>query len=836
MLLAYAWQTLRHRRGAFLGAFLALFCAALTVTACGALMDTGLRGPIAVERYAGTPIVVGADQDVHRTTSTVKKGRTKTKTKAKALSGRVWLPAGLADRLAAVPGVSRVVPELTFPAYPVGADATVSLGHSWDSAPLTPFALTAGQPPRADDEVVLDQQAAARAHLAVGDRVTVRATDAPRSYRVSGIAAPQGVRLDHQQALFFDTAEATRLAGHPGQDTVLGVFPAPGTDPAQLAARLRAAAGQPIAVHTGGDRGPAEFLDAADARIRLVSQGAVMGATALLVAVLVVSGTFALVIQQRARELALLRAVAATPRQLRRLIGREALLIALLAGGPGAVAGLPTADWLYRRFVAAGAMPDTLDLQLGFFPVAAGLAAAVLAGWAAARLAVRRAGRIRPAQALSEAALHTAGRGTGRLVGGLVALAGGVVLTAVLGGLDTEAGAMPVTFCTVLLLTIATALLGPQLARGAAALLTPLLAGSRVSGHLAAARLRTDPRRAAGAFVPVTLLVAMVCTVLFSQSTLGGAAQQQAAAGTTAPWLLAAGAPGVPVQAARAVAAVPGVTAVTQVVRGRVRVDLANYSVQGVDPQGLTRTWDPQVTAGSLDGFGDGDLAVSQVALERLGAHLGGPVHLVLGDGTPVTLTVTAVYARGLGFGDLTVGRELLAPHLDDPLATAVLVATDGRADRAALAAAVKPFPGVAVLDRSQSRQLAAAGERNNAAVNELAMVLVLAFAAIAVANTLAVSTAARGREFALLRLTGTTRRQVLRMLRFEGLGLLAVGLLLGSTIALAVLTAFSSGMTGAAAPQWQWPGYAAVAGLAALLVLAATALPGRLALRGGAR
>ncbi|WP_035847057.1 FtsX-like permease family protein [Kitasatospora azatica] len=205
---------------------------------------------------------------------------------------------------------------------------------------------------------------------------------------------------------------------------------------------------------------------------------------------------------------------------------------------------------------------------------------------------------------------------------------------------------------------------------------------------------------------------------------------------------------------------------------------------------------------------------------------------LVLGDGTPVTLTVRAVYSRGLGFGDLTVGRALLAPHLDDPLASAVLVATDGTPTRAALTRAVGAFPGVAVLDRAQSREVGATAEQSNAEVNELAMVLVLAFAAIAVVNTLAMSTAGRGKEFALLRLTGTSRRQVLRMLRFEGLGLLAVGLLLGSAIALAVLTAFSAGMTGTAAPGWQWPGYAAVLALAGALVLAGTALPGRLALK----
>lgn len=95
---------------------------------------------------------------------------------------------------------------------------------------------------------------------------------------------------------------------------------------------------------------------------------------------------------------------------------------------------------------------------------------------------------------------------------------------------------------------------------------------------------------------------------------------------------------------------------------------------------------------------------------------------------------------------------------------------------------------------------LRAEREQANAEVNFLAMGLVVAFTAIAVVNTLAMSVAERVREFALLRLAGATRRQVLRMLRTEALAVLLLAVALGSAIALAVLTAFSIGMTGRAA------------------------------------
>ncbi|WP_406200874.1 ABC transporter permease [Kitasatospora sp. NBC_01560] len=837
MLLSYALQSLRTRRASFAGAFVALFFAALTVTACGTLLETGLRGGIRTERYAGTSLVVAADQQVHRTVVTDKgNGKTKTKEKAKPLAERAWLPAGLADRIAAVPGVRAVVPELTFPAQPVAADRLPGYGHSWASAALTPFTLAEGRAPGAADELVVDAGLAARAGLHVGDRLTVRSTQTPAGYRISGIAAARGTGLTEQSALFFHPDEAARLAARPGLVSAIAVLPAPGTDPAKLAGALAPVlAADHAVVHRGADRGQAEFPEAAGARVKLVSMGAAIGGTALLVAVLVVSGTFALTIQQRAREIALLRAVAATPRQVRKLLGGEALLLGLAAGLLGSVAGLPAGRWLYDGFVDLGAVPDTLHHTLSVFPMAAAVLATLLAGWAAARISARRASRIRPGRALSEAAVEPPGTGWGRALAGVLTLAGGIVLVAVLAVLDTEKAATPVTFAAVVVLSVAVSLLGPVLARAATAVLGGLLRLSPVTGHLAAANLRAESRRVGAAAAPLSLLTAMVCTVLFTQSTLGGAAARQAEDGVRAPWTLAASAPGVPGAAAQAARAVPGVTAVTEVLRSSVRIDLEKYTVQGVTPEGLTATWDPEVTAGTLDGFGTGDVAVSGTAAGALGVHPGSTVRLVLGDGTPATLTVRAVYARGLGFGDVTVAHAVLAGHVDNPLAAAVLVAADPRVTREQLTAAVAGFPGVRLLDRAQAGGIAAEARQNGAEANYLGMGLVLGFTAISVVNTLAMATADRRREFALLRLAGTTRRQVLRMLRLESAAVVVTGVAAGTAVAVAVLTAFSLGMTGTAGVAWGWTGYAGVLAVATALALGATALPARAALRASA-
>ncbi|WP_251095202.1 ABC transporter permease [Streptomyces sp. Caat 7-52] len=831
MMLRYALRTIRARKAGFLGAFLALMCAAALITACGSLLDTGLRGTIRTERYAAAPVVVSADQYVHRTTVKHKKGKTKVKHKAKPIAERAWLPGNLRSTLAHTPGVARVVPELTFPAQPstpAGTGGRTAYGHAWDSAALTPYRLTAGRAPRAADDLVIDGDLAERAGLRPGDRLTVQSTQAPRDYRITGIATPV-TSVRHQTSLFFSAAEARRLAAHPGQVTAFGVLPAKGADPERVRQALeRALHGTTAQVSTGDARGPVEFLDAAAARTRLVSMGGAMGGTSLLVAVLVVVGTFALTVQQRHRELALLRAVAATPGQIRKLLGREALIVGAAAGTAGALLGLLLGGWLHSRFVALGAVPDTLEHTVSVFPPLAALGATLLGAWAAARIASRRIARIRPAEALAEARAERTRPAWGRVVAGLLSLAGGVVLVVVLASLRTEPASTPVTFLAVIVLSTSVALLGPLLVKAAALLFAGPLRLTGHGGRLATANLRGNAARMASVVTPLALLIGMTCTVLFVQATLGDAARTQAREGIRADWVVAGQGLGVPGEAAERLRA--GHDTVTEVVRTTVRVGLDKYAAQGVTPAGLTRTWDPEVTAGSLDRLGPGTVAVSELAADQQHLKPGSTLKLTLGDGTPATLTVAAVYARGLGFGDLTFAHDLVAHHVDNPLASSVLVTTTRTQTQ--LATTLRKFPGLRVLSPAAADAVQADRQQANAEVNYLAMGLVLAFTAIAVVNTLAMSVAERVREFALLRLAGATRRQVLRMLRTEALAVLFLATSLGSGIALAVLTAFSVGMTGRAAPTVTPLLYLGVVGIAGVLALVASALPGRAALR----
>jgi putative ABC transport system permease protein len=398
---------------------------------------------------------------------------------------------------------------------------------------------------------------------------------------------------------------------------------------------------------------------------------------------------------------------------------------------------------------------------------------------------------------------------------------------------------MPVTYLTVLLLSVAVALLGPFVARVAFALLPSGL--TTPAGHLAAHQTRANARRLASVITPLTLLVAMAGTVLFTQTTLAGAADRQVRDGVVADAVLAAapGAPGVPGPAADRLRALDGVTAVTEVVHTTVRSPgLDQYTVQGVTPEGLDATLRLGVTEGSaadLAALDEDGVAISDLVADTKGLHPGDTMALVLGDGTPVTLTVAAVYERGLGFGDLTLAHSLVAAHIDNPLADSVLVA--GAGDPADVAARIgdalaADFPAVAVAPANHLADALAEQREASAEVAFVAMGLVLAFTTIAAVNTLAMSTADRAGEFGLLRLVGATRRQVLAMLRLEALAVAATALALGTAICLATLTAFSAGMAGGAGVSVDAAACAGIAGVAVALALVATAIPGRLALR----
>ena len=212
-----------------------------------------------------------------------------------------------------------------------------------------------------------------------------------------------------------------------------------------MSPRQRSASpGRAVSVLTGGRRGGPEFLGYADAREGLMALTGMFGALALVIALFVIAGALGLAIQLREREIALLRAIAATPRQVRRMLRWEAVLLALAASAAGYLPGVALAHGLIDAFSQRGLAPDGMEVAGGAVPAIVTVGATVVCALVAAWAGSRRASKVAPTRALQDAAVEPRMIGRLRLLAGLVAVAGGaatLVRRAVLARLRTPRSA-----------------------------------------------------------------------------------------------------------------------------------------------------------------------------------------------------------------------------------------------------------------------------------------------------------------------------------------------------------------------------------------------------------
>lgn len=835
-----AWSTVKNRKGGFVAAFIAVFFGSAVVTACGVLLMSGLLSGVSPERYAGATVMIGGNQakevkenfDPH-------------------FAERVTLPADLAGRVAEVPGVKTAIGDRT-----VGmslADAhgrTVALdqplyGHGWASAALAPFGLAEGHAPRSAQETVLDRDLARRAGLAVGSGARLAVGTTSTTYTVTGLVAPPPGGLKRQSAAFFTDAQAAKLTQRPDRITALGVLAEPGTDPGALTGRIEkalAGSGVPASVYTGTQVGDLEFLDMGQSRGFLVALSASFGGTALAVVIFVVSSTLGLAIHQRRRELAMLRAIAASPRQIHKLIGSEILMVSVTAAVLGAAPGYLAAGCLRDAFAAVGVLPADFELSYNPAPAAAAALLCVLGARLAGVIAAWRTARIQPVEALRESQVEPPALGRVRMNVGraliVIGVAAAIVLPMVIPGQLAVAGAAG----SLLILMAGCALIGPQLVKITIGLMSPVLRRSRVSGYLALANTRANSRRLSAAVVPLALGAAMALMQLSTLSTVRATAEQQAATGVVADYVLTSDGTGLSPELAATVRGVPGVGTATPVVRSQVMLNYLEidkraarpFSAQGLDPHHLDRTLDLDVRQGSLDTLRGDTVALSWMAAGTAGLGIGDTADVDLGDGTPRKLKVVAVYGNGLGLGDLTLPYQLLSAHTTSRLDTALLVRASGEHApvRSALDALAKRTPTLQVQDPDEFAAVQQGQFVQQSGTNLIANGLLLLYVLIAVVNTLVMATMARSREFGMLRLIGTSKRQTRRMMFMESWLVVVTAVVAGVIIAVPPTIGSSLAMTGQAIPHLDAAVWLGIGGFIAVLGWLSISISTRSALR----
>ncbi len=285
-----------------------------------------------------------------------------------------------------------------------------------------------------------------------------------------------------------------------------------------------------------------------------------------------------------------------------------------------------------------------------------------------------------PTLALTDAAVEPRLLGPGRIIGGLLALAGAVPLFIVATTTTTPETAAATSEMTAIFLVVAVAFLGPVAAYVVARLLGPPLAAiSPVGGFLAAANLGTATRRFSSASTPLVLTVALSCTLLFSTTTIEHATSQERHAGLTGQLAVTSAGPGLPDAALADVRAVPGVrsaVALTSTTLGPSlgAGDTVPAQVVAGRPRRRARRRPDRGILGALHGDA---IALGRHRADAAHAHVGDRVQVMLGDGTRTRATVVAIYRRDLAFGDALLAPELAAGHQTTPLLGTVSIETD---------------------------------------------------------------------------------------------------------------------------------------------------------------
>ncbi|WP_329124143.1 FtsX-like permease family protein [Streptomyces sp. NBC_01465] len=838
-MLRLAFSTVRTRRALFLGSLASVILSLVLLTSAGILLESALRGHGEADRFAAADAVVVGDPAVGLDNRGHPAGFGDLDA---ALTPRPLVPESVVDRVRSVDGVASVVPDRVFYAQVVGTDGTAvtpregdrSYGHAWDSARVTPFALRSGRAPTGAREVAVDAVTAERGGLRVGTEATVLdSVEGQARYRVSGIVAPPRAGLTKDQsALFFAPGTALRLAPDGGRLQAVAVFARPGTDTSALAARVRTAVGSSPSLSVLTDTYKAELSGSDVLFINTLVFVVSMGSLAVFVALFVMASGFAFAVLQRYREIALLRVVGATPRQVKRMIGWETLVVAVLGAAVAVPLGALAAGPLARGLVSIGVAPEELHVRVGPWPLAgsalAGLVITRLAVWSAAR----RAARVSPTEALRESEAPDRRMPWSRLLTGFAFLLFTGAFLAFGIGMGGVAGS-GLAFGGALTLLVAAAALGPALVRPLVPLVGLLVRTTAPStGRLALANSAASPRRVAAAAVPIILMVGFTASALLMQTT-----QQSVAASwagerlAAAQVLLPQDAPGLPPAVAREAARLPGVAAVsatsTASVRASVRADDAESATQpalAADAH-FGEVLKPHVREGDLRGLAAGTaVAVSQEQAKDYGWRVGDRMKLRLPDGTVTTLRIGARFDRSLGFADLIVPAAVLRAHTPDAVLDAVyLIAAPGAQLDGAVSKLTKRWPTVHGADRAAMRAAGAADAVTETWPVYLFSALIAVFTALALANALVTATLVRAGEFSVLRLIGATRRNVLALVAWESAVIAGCGVVLGGAVAFVVLSATSVALSGAIHISGP-PGFviAAAAGATALALVSA--------------
>jgi putative ABC transport system permease protein len=699
---------------------------------------------------------------------------------------------GLAAAEGSVDGFARVIDQ---EGEPVGNPATgaPTLGGTWtDVDELNPFDITDGRAPRADGEIVLDRGTVEATDYALGDSLPVQTQVGVEEFELVGVArfgtadSPGGATY-----VLWATGDAQRLMGEPGKFSSIGAVAEDGVSQDELVASITEHLDEGTEVVSG-----VEITEETQSAIRdqlgfITIFFLVFALIAVFVGAFVIYNSFAIIVAQRTREMALLRAIGARRRQVRRAVVVEAAVVGLLGSAIGFVVGLGLAALL-------GAVLQLPEGALAILPssVVVAIATGLIVTVTSSLVPAWRASRVPPLAAMRDVAVDTSGRTPVRFLLGLGTVALGVA--AVLAG---AFGSRPATVgIGVLAVFLGVLVASPGLARPVSRVLGAPLGRLRgVAGTLARENAGRNPKRTSATAQALMIGVGLVTFILIINTSIRASLDEALEEGFVGDFVVDSGTfgmIGLPSSVAEDIAELPEV-AVSAPMR------FAPAEVAG-EERGVTGTVEGAFEVLDLDIIdGRASLAPDEVVInedeaEETGLGVGDRVEIDFLDDArdedERTATVSGVYSTGpaTDLGAFVVGVEVFQAALPTSTDFQVFVQLEDGVSVAeaepAIEQIVDPLPSADVQSVEEYKD--EIGSQLNFLLGLIGGLLFLAIgiAFLGIVNTISLSIIERTRELGLLRAVGMRRRQVRSAIRWEsaiislfgtGLGL-AVGLIGG--------------------------------------------------------
>jgi putative ABC transport system permease protein len=679
-----------------------------------------------------------------------------------------------------------------------------TFGFAWSNNPdLSTFHIAKGRSPRAPNEIAIDQTSADKANYKIGGRVPVVTKHGRDVFDLVGIAKFGNANsLLGASAVLFTPQTATVVLGEPGKFD-------------DIAVKARSGISQPQVVRNIDNTLQRDGIKGVEAvtgkeitkeNQSNVRQGLsffntfllIFGVVALLVGSFIIFNTFSIVVAQRQREMALLRAIGAARRQVLTAVVAEAALVGVVASTIGLAGGIGLAGLLKGLLAALG-----IDIPAGgivipasavIWAYATGLVVTIVASFAPAL----RASRIPPIAAMRDVAIDRSGTSWVRIGSGAVVTLAGISL--LLGGLFGKQIAAVGGGAGVIFLGVA--ILGPVIAGPVSSVLgAPITALRGVTGRLAESNAARNPKRTSATAAALMIGVALVVFITIFGASIRTSVNAAIDESMKADYVVTSGGFGagiLPLQLEDRLRQVPDVTAVSGVRMGQFEVRGNVTHLIAVDPNLVNSLFDVKVSKGDLRNLGTGGIAVLDTTASDHGWKIGSQIPARFAQTGKKTLTVQAIYTQNQ-VGNYIISLDSYGLNFPDQFDAQIYVKTAGGPNpqvRQALDTVMKDFPSGKLQDRAEFKQ--SQGNQVNTFLNLVYVLLLFAIviAVFGIANTLGLSVIERTHEIGLLRAVGMTRRQLRSTIRWESVIVALLGAVLGLVIGVffgwAMVTALS--------------------------------------------